>query len=410
MVSFMNCTEEMEKKAKKINDERKAIRHQQYDDEGKLLSPEDFVMVRVTDGLPRMGYVEASYRYIDPVTMVSPMSSMNDSTFNLDDSFNLKYLRARKTLHWALNSMVATHIGGNFDNRDFVIVEPFIFHMNDDNLVRFAENDTYFKGDVKLSDQAIILVSKEKYEELKANEEFIEILDTYDVRIYDGDQRIALQAVLAEKGYIFEHVGAWGFDFSEELLIMSRKQISKDLGKNTPDHAYTDEYAEEKKEENENMLKSTQLLYETISRWSGILNGQNVELIEKLRKISVPLNYGKVYYYVEESPKKSEAEDFENFFELRGRPDRKLERKMVENFDPLNPEFYEISANDYYDYCVLHCKDEYFCVPNSEVIKLVGLELIKKATDIVNEIVIEESLKYREEKDKVLIGRGFQKK
>ena len=266
MVSFMNCTEEMEKKAKKINDERKAIRHQQYDDEGKLLSPEDFVMVRVTDGLPRMGYVEASYRYIDPVTMVSPMSSMNDSTFNLDDSFNLKYLRARKTLHWALNSMVATHIGGNFDNRDFVIVEPFIFHMNDDNLVRFAENDTYFKGDVKLSDQAIILVSKEKYEELKANEEFIEILDTYDVRIYDGDQRIALQAVLAEKGYIFEHVGAWGFDFSEELLIMSRKQISKDLGKNTPDHAYTDEYAEEKKEENENMLKSTQLLYETISR------------------------------------------------------------------------------------------------------------------------------------------------
>lgn len=409
MVSFINVTDEMKEYVKRVNDEQRKIKVKQFKEDGKLLSFDDFVMVRVTNGMPRMGYIEASYRYLDPIEMDSPMSSLNDYTFKLDSSFDLKYLRARKTLHWTLNSRVENHSGGNFDNRDFVIVEPFAFHINDDNLVRFAENDTYFKGDIKLSDQATILVSKVKYEQLKDDVDFGEMLNNYDVRIYDGDEKVALYSVLLEKGYIFGRVGAWGFDGIddfEKLFIMSRDRIAKDLGKDTANHAYTDEYREEREEESANMLKSTHFLYETISKISGISNGQNAELIEKLRKISVPLAYGKVYYYMEESSKAEE----DDFFDLRNRNERKLVRKMVPNFDPLSPSFYEISENDFFNYCVLHCNDEYFCVPNKNVIELVGLGVIKEATDIVNQIVVEEAHKYREEKDMELMGRVVPKK
>ena len=78
---------------------------------------------------------------------------------------------------------------------------------------------------------------------------------------------------------------------------------------------------------------------------------------------------------------------------------------MAPNFNPLSPSFYEISENDFFDYCVLHYNDEYFCVPNNEVIKLVGLGVIKEATDIVNQMVGEAARKYREEKDMELMER-----
>lgn len=49
--------------------------------------------------------------------------------------------------------------------------------------------------------------------------------------------------------------------------------------------------------------------------------------------------------------------------------------------------------------------DEYFCVPCSQIIDLIGLDIIKKATDITNQAVFSEWKKFREEKDAELVNR-----
>ncbi len=423
MIRFINVTEDMVQTAHDLNNKRIEDRYVEFCDEGKLLNEDEIVMVRTTDGLPRMGYVEAPYRYIEPLSMDSPLGTENLEESGAEDSasFDLNYLRFRKTTHWALNALVDPgHSGGSFDGRDFIIIEPFTTHVEDENLISLLENDTYFNGDIKLSDQASILVSKENYEVIKNDADFIATTNDYDVVVYEGDSESIVEVILAEKGFLYGSLNAWGFttwdkrekEFND-LFEASRKEFNEQLNLNSANHAHSESYKEEKKEESENMKESIKLLSETISRLTGILDGENKELIEELQKVSIPLN-SRAYYRdydkaaVEELEK--EKNDKLDLFELRRRRHRTLEiesegeKKVREGIDLYSLEYYQIPSNSWPDeYFVLRSKDECFCIKSKEAIRLIGLDTIKQATDIVNQTINEKCQQYRQEKDKELV-------
>ena len=72
----------------------------------------------------------------------------------------------RSTLHFTLNGLVGSHLMGDFSGRGIMIFDNFLEHKNDD-IMSFACEDTYFFGDVKLSDKAVFCMTEEKYQEMR---------------------------------------------------------------------------------------------------------------------------------------------------------------------------------------------------------------------------------------------------
>ena len=77
----------------------------------------------------------------------------------------------RQTLHFTLNGLVQSHMMGNFEGRDFIIIEPLKYHI-DDSLYALRPEDTYFKGNLELSSESALVISEEKYEQIKNDPEY----------------------------------------------------------------------------------------------------------------------------------------------------------------------------------------------------------------------------------------------
>ena len=107
----------------------------------------------------------------------------------------------RSTIHFTINGLVTSHLYGNFDNRDYTIFEPLKHHIKDSSLLSLDACDTYFNDDMKLSNEAIILIEKKKYEEIKNKEEYSEVLNNMEVYVYTGNIEEAVSIILHDYGY-----------------------------------------------------------------------------------------------------------------------------------------------------------------------------------------------------------------
>lgn len=91
----------------------------------------------------------------------------------------------RHTCHFVTNGIVENTGDGHKWDTDYVVVEPCMYHENE--IVSWDPSDTYIDNSVKLSDEAVLLVKKEKYETLTEEEK-----EQYNVVLFEGDFRNAL--------------------------------------------------------------------------------------------------------------------------------------------------------------------------------------------------------------------------
>ena len=108
---------------------------------------------------------------------------------------------------WALNGMVPDDnskggtFGNNiFSNKDCAIIDGLEEQLAQSEITSLVPTDTAIKGNVKLSNQAIILLSKERYESLSQEEK--DKLSTLDLtlEIFEGDLTEAVNKTLEKSG------------------------------------------------------------------------------------------------------------------------------------------------------------------------------------------------------------------
>lgn len=108
----------------------------------------------------------------------------------------------RSTIHFTVNGLVSSHAYGNFEDRGFIIIEPLKHHIQDNSLIALRAEDTYFNENMLLSDEAAIIISEEKFNELKQQPEYISTLENFKIFIYKGNnQKEAVQKTLSYLGY-----------------------------------------------------------------------------------------------------------------------------------------------------------------------------------------------------------------
>ena len=389
------------------------------------LGLEHFALVRSTNGLPRYGYVEPSYRYLPPAKVDSIFyHQLKQDGYTLND-YELEYLRARKTSHWTLNAQVNDHAWGTFSNRNFIIIEPLIEHINDKGLVNLNVNDTFFNDDLRLSDKAVILIAAEKYNEMIKNPNFLEELNNYDVRVFEGDEKVAVESVLYEMGYVYGEMYTDGFTrdkdeednldrknvaLFEEQLTIACKAHAKEKGIRHGAHSKNQNWGNngktELEEEEENMAFSKRLFKDILSK---LISKSQIskEIKAKLKTISVPL---KSIERHDDVPKNSPKIAYNGLTRPNNRNVPSLNtKKNTDEIDYFNPNNYSIDKENNTDafYHVFCIDGDYYCVEEEKAYKIIGPELILKAIKMSNEIIEEKVLEFRRAKDIELQNKGY---
>ncbi len=72
---------------------------------------------------------------------------------------------------FSLNGLVPDDIetgfaNNTFSNRDIVVIDDLNYHLDHSNVVSIVATDTAIRGDVILSDRAVIMIRKERYDKL----------------------------------------------------------------------------------------------------------------------------------------------------------------------------------------------------------------------------------------------------
>lgn len=113
---------------------------------------------------------------------------------------------SRVDIKWSLNGLLEKE-------GKYIIVEPLEEQIN--NVAKLNEVNTVFKREIELSDRAIILMPIEKLGELSKNAE----LDNMNIRLYEGDERYALEMLFFDKDYIYLQVSENGYILDKENHI-----------------------------------------------------------------------------------------------------------------------------------------------------------------------------------------------
>lgn len=133
--------------------------------------------------------------------LLQQRNDREDELHRIATELNHYSTQYRSSVHFCLNGVVTNHSKGTFDG-GIVIIEPFVEHENDTNILGVRPDDTFFKNSLKLSDKAVILVPE------KDKESLINIpnLDSYNIIYYSGDRNFAIKQTLINMGIVPEEV------------------------------------------------------------------------------------------------------------------------------------------------------------------------------------------------------------
>lgn len=110
----------------------------------------------------------------------------------------------RSTIHFTLNGLVSSHLQGNFDNKNFIILDNLEEHLGKEDIRSIRMEDTYISGDVHLSKNAIVMVKEDKFDQfIKENPE----LNNYNIVLYTGKSDIAVNILLTKLKIVSETIG-----------------------------------------------------------------------------------------------------------------------------------------------------------------------------------------------------------
>ena len=104
---------------------------------------------------------------------------------------------------WSINGLVPDDSENGFGNNTFsnkkcVIIDGLVEQLQLSNVVSLVPTDTAIRGNVKLSNSAIILIEQNEYDSL--SEQQRKQLSSLNVKTFSGDLRQAVERVLLETG------------------------------------------------------------------------------------------------------------------------------------------------------------------------------------------------------------------
>lgn len=126
------------------------------------------------------------------------------------------YELQRNTMHVSMNDEVSSHLGGNWDQCQYTVLQPF-GEIAKSQVGAAVPNDTYTRGGIALTENAWILCPAEEVETVKDLNPQVHVLG------YQGENAKGLAApFLSQLGYRAEQVGQWGWADQE-----SQKQFQE---------------------------------------------------------------------------------------------------------------------------------------------------------------------------------------
>lgn len=178
------------------------------------------------------------------------MSEEEEKRFSFELSqYDILFDIPRSTVHFTINGLVGSHLYGNFENNPYIILDPLEEHIDEESLVGLRVEDTYFKDDIDLSSRSTIMMPKESFEKAINNFEYIETLKRFNVVVFEGDERLAVEHVLHNLGYNAFTVNNHGYvdSFSAEgveetKMITTVRKIANERGIPQDRHCYSEVY------------------------------------------------------------------------------------------------------------------------------------------------------------------------
>jgi len=128
--------------------------------------------------------------------------------------------------------------GANWEDMKYTVLIPGN-EINEEQLLSLRGEDSYFKGNIKIPDGAIILVPESERETLQKDNPEMQIIG------YEGDPKDYGTAVLSSMGYKAEQISNEKRSWKNDEDISKVYEIAKEKGKSTLQHCYSKEISQE---------------------------------------------------------------------------------------------------------------------------------------------------------------------
>lgn len=191
------------------------------------MTPKDLLFIRTSNVFPRDGVVETIGKHSEPENIGNPFSTAlkNINPEIKDEEMNVQSPRFRWTSHWCINAIVGNHAWGDFSGRDYFIIEDANEQANNKHIINRLVADVIHVGDMKLSKNAKIMMSIEKYKELLKDPQMKEQLAKIGVILYKGNPAEALKKYMNESGYVYGRMA------STHYMAMHNEYVNEYLTK-----------------------------------------------------------------------------------------------------------------------------------------------------------------------------------
>ena len=127
---------------------------------------------------------------------ISKIDKENNEILNQYMPYNTDY---NSMVLWSLNGLVPDDINNTFSDKTCAIIDGLEEQIEKSEIVSLVPTDTAIKGAVKLSNQASVLISKERYETLSQEEKDKLTKLDLNVSVFEGDLKEAVDEELIKK-------------------------------------------------------------------------------------------------------------------------------------------------------------------------------------------------------------------
>jgi len=172
-------------------------------------------------------------KYFNGILMPISKEVLNDALSKVDKDIGTVFMpnRFRATKHFTVNTPL--DVTGDYNsvetNRDFIIMDSIDSFLESEYAYSVAYHDAYLDVShegLKISQDAIVLIEKKRYEKIKNSDLFKELSER-KVIVYEGDRAIAIDMVLSSMGVLPSKVGTKYLEYDDEIRGILDKSIEE---------------------------------------------------------------------------------------------------------------------------------------------------------------------------------------
>jgi len=108
-----------------------------------------------------------------------------------EESYPIEWKAGQNSIHFAVNGPVSSHDAGNWDSCKYAVLVPYD-KVDTDNLIGTKFEDTYFEGDVKLPESAIIVCPQDDVKIAKQKNPSVKIYGYSGIKLDEAIKCILL--------------------------------------------------------------------------------------------------------------------------------------------------------------------------------------------------------------------------